>query len=87
MSDIDNLLSKEKISLAMSKPDSYECFVSGLGPTPVSCILSSVAGQTARIKIADGHDTGVEMSVPLSSVAIIGEARMQQAAKDLFRSA
>jgi len=90
MDEVKDLLSKGKISRSMAKDEGYECFVDGAavgaGNVPVPCVLSSIAGQDAKIVIADGHDTGVEMNVPLSSVAVISEAKMQQAAKDLFRS-
>jgi prepilin-type processing-associated H-X9-DG protein len=89
MSEITDLLSKQKISQSMSKPEKYECFVDGpavgMGINPVPCVLNSIAGQTANIVLADGHDTGVEMNVPLSSVAVVGISKMEQAAKDLFR--
>lgn len=89
MDEISDLLSKQKISRAMSKPEAYECFVDGaavgMGPHPLPCILSSVAGHTAKVVLADGHDTGVEISVPLSSVSVVGGDKMAQAAKKLFR--
>jgi len=89
MSDIRDLLSKQRISKALGPNEKYECFVDGpaigMGIEPVPCILNSVAGQTARIVIADGQDTGVEISVPLSSVAVVGGAKMAHAAKNLFR--
>ena len=89
MDEIDSLLARQKILRIMAK-EKYECFVDGaavgMGHNPMPCILNSVAGQTAKVVIADGHDTGVEMSVPLSSVAVVGGAKMAQAARDLFRS-
>jgi hypothetical protein len=90
MDEIDGLLAKEKISQSMKKPEKYECFVDGaavgMGKNPVPCIMSSVSGSTARVVIADGQDTGVEINVPLSSVAVVGGAKMIQAANSLFRS-
>lgn len=89
MDDTNDFLSKQKISKALGPKEAYECFVDGsaigLGSTPLPCILNSVAGQMANIMIADGEDTGVEMSVPLSSVTTVGSAKMAQVAKNLFR--
>jgi hypothetical protein len=89
MSDTSDFLSKQKISAALNPGDGYECFVDGssigLGANPLPCILNSVAGQVAKVIIADGEDTGVEMSVPLSSVTTVGSAKMAQVARNLFR--
>jgi hypothetical protein len=91
MGEVDDLLSKKKISRSMGpKEEAYECFLDGsaigLGANPVPCTMSSISGQRAKVVVADGHDTGVEIDVPLSSVTTVGSAKMKQAAKDLFRS-
>lgn len=90
MSDTSDFISKQKISKALAPKEGSECFVDGsaigMGSDPIPCVLSSVAGSLAKVVIADGQDTGVEISVPLSSVAILGSAKMSQAAKNLFRS-
>lgn len=91
MDEVRELLARQKISKALGpKKEGYECFVKGssigMGDAQVPCVLSSIAGQTAKVVIADGQDTGVEISVPLSSVAIVGAAKMVEAAKSLFRS-
>lgn len=89
MSDISDFLAKQKISKSLTTSDEVECFVDGsavgLGPNPLPCVLNSVAGQVAKVIIADGEDTGVEISVPLSSVTTVGSAKMAQVAKNLFR--
>jgi hypothetical protein len=90
MSDTSDFLSRQKISKALGPKETYECFVDGssigLGQNPLPCILNSVAGQVAKVVIADGEDTGVEISVPLSSVTTVGSAKMADVAKNLFRS-
>lgn len=89
MDEIASVIAKQKIARAMSKPDEYECFVDGqtigMGQHPVPCLLSSVSGATAKVVIADGQDTGVEINVPLSSVAVVGGAKMADVARKLFR--
>lgn len=90
MSDISDFLSKKKIARALAPSEGHECFFDGsslgMGNTLLPCILKSVAGQVARIVIADGHDTGVEMNVPLSSVTAVDSKKMHKLAKNLFRS-
>lgn len=89
MDEVSELLSRKKILKAFSKPDTHECLLDGsslgMGSLPIPCIMRSASGGVANITIADGYDTGVEMSVPLDKVTIIGSEKMVDAAKNLFR--
>lgn len=89
MDEVANMIARQKISAAMAGQEEYECFVDGpavgMGEHPIPCLLDTVAGQTAKIVLADGHDTGAEITVPLSSIAIISGDKMAESAKKLFR--
>lgn len=88
MSDIGKLKCRDQVKDKLG-PSGTECFIDGVstgtGEGPVPCLFKSVSGETARIVVADGHDTGVEMSVPLSSVSMLNEKKMVNMAKSLFR--
>ena len=88
MDEIGRLKMQREVNKRLD-PAGPECFidgqVTGAGEGPVPCLFKSVSGKTARVVIADGHDTGVEVSVPLASVTMINEKNMVNIAKGLFR--
>ena len=88
MDDIKKLECRRQVSEKLD-PVGPECFVdgnaTGTGEGPVPCLFKSVAGNTAKVVIADGHDTGVEMNVPLASVTMLNEKGMRDIARGLFR--
>ena len=88
MDDIRRLQCRKQVGEKLD-PAGPECFVdghtTGTGEGPVPCLFKSVSGNMAKVVVADGHDTGVEISVPLASVTMLNEKGMRDIAKGLFR--
>lgn len=87
MNETEKLLCRMKVTRSMS-PKEAECFVdgtvTGMGNTPVPCQFKSATGATAKVVITDGPDTGVEIQVPLASITMMDDNKMDSIAKGMF---